>query len=180
MGEFSAVPFIDWDEADIYIGPELPKIKWRKDGWIYQATDLRYLKDFPVLIFSQILGEAIKNRALKEVEYAVPDETTTDEFRAVVDIVSGIGYSAKKSRKGSVDGTLICTGAEMITHREGYTKTVKFHLIPDGVKAVHDFAEERGCPGGKIDYLRLIEHVAQRVFKEISKHMEKQGGAEDG
>lgn len=164
--------------------PELPKLHFQRGGVKYSVTDLRVLNEHAVDAFEQMMKYVMEVPNCEEMNFIISDDTPNENVNLIVDIVTGISYSAKKGGKHGyeTEGVLIAYGAGYEYSEEGRIKSVTFHLCKDNARAIYDYAKNNHDKG-VINYLDLVVAIADGCNRRLLPHVqdgENSGGIELG
>lgn len=148
---------------ELYMKPELPKIKFKKGRTTYEFTDLRCLNEAAVSLFFDIVGTVCNTENCKEVSYDVT-ELKEDRRHLYADILAGIEYRCK-SRKHDTQGSFLCIGTRVHTDENGVIVQT-FELIEENAKAIYDYAQSHKNEG-VIEFHDLVFAVIEERIKRF-------------
>lgn len=156
--------------AELYKKPELPKVRYKKNGVEYEISDLTLLNPNGILTFTDIVAEAARDGETVEVSYTIPPDMDDNKLKIIIDIVTGVSYSAKKKgRNGwSVDGGYLAYGCKNTTNESG--RIITFFLDPGAVKHLAEYAKGRK----EINLYEAIEYHISEWQKEGLKFLSKE------
>lgn len=143
--------------SELYMRPELPKVKFKKNGVEYAVTDLRLLNQNAIRVFEAILDTVIDTPNCREISFNTKN-VDEDTIHIITDILEGMEYSAKKGgRNGfSIKGCFLVTGA-MITN-----DTITFRVAKDRANIIYEYAQENLQEDRKISICDLAIVLAKK------------------
>lgn len=133
----------DWVPGHIEQGPEVPTIKFKKNGVTYTAPDLRLLNETAVSAVEYILGALKGDAKNTELSFSLTPDCPDSTLQATIDILLGMEFSAEKKGKNGwmVSAHLLnCSTATVETdQRTVLTVTINKETARD----IHEFQEGR-------------------------------------
>ena len=146
-----------FDIVNIRMSPELPKLEVKKDKIKYKITDVRYLNETAVEVFSMIMEIAMNTKDCEEVSFDITN-INEDNWHLITDILSGIEYECSKGGKNgfSSSGRIFIAGSS-------YTKKDNiaigtFYLFENDAKYLYEYAKDRET----VNYIDAIINIANR------------------
>lgn len=123
--------------SKLYMRPELPKVRFKKNGVKYAVTDLHLLNQEAIRVFEIILDTVIDMPNCREVSFNA-ENADEDTIHIITDILAGMEYSAEKGGKNgfSIDGCFLVTGARKTND------TITFLLAEDHANIIYEYAQE--------------------------------------
>lgn len=160
------------DGAKLHWGLDLPVFKFEKDKTKYEFTDLRPLNETAIYVLEQILSNIAADPEISACEFVVGDDVDDDLVDLVSDIITSIKYEARKVGKNGwgIDGHLFTSGIEMIKSSDG-KRTLRFRLITDHVKTIHDCI----IRDGMANMARIVVAVADFDLHRFDEALDRPG-----
>lgn len=135
--------FADWmpEGAVMYQKPEMPTIKFKRDGVTYTMTDLRLLNPAGIQALTYCLTAMANDPDEKECRILAKADTDDDTIHITQDIVMGFSFSAeKKGKNGFYMGSCFFCSCE-VEHQSNGDRILVFKFLGDFGRYVYDFAK---------------------------------------
>lgn len=168
---------IDNETVHMYVRPNLPTFEFDYGEWHVTATDLRCLNQNAVDVFEACINFCIGGE--DKATFEVPKEMADDQLQLIIDIVTGITYSARTGDEDDIEsvgldsGTLLVTGSMTEWADEG-NKKITFYFDDISAKAIRRVADE--C-SGNISFVEVIKAVLDDHRASFAKWLEEQSEA---
>jgi len=158
--------------------PELPKLHFQRGGVKYSVTDLRVLNEHAVDAFEQMLKYVMEVPNCYEMKFIISDDTPNENVNLIVDIVTGISYSAKKGGKHGyeTEGVLLAYGTHYEYDEQGHIASIKFDISKDNAKAIYEYAKKKRRNNEAIDYCDLVMAIADDCNRRLLSHVQEGEG----
>ena len=147
------------DDMQFSMLPDLPSVKFEKNKTKYEVTDLRYLNQHAIMIFTEMLGRVIDNPNLSEfsVDVSAVDD---DTIHIITDILMAMNIRYRKGGKHGYCGqcNFLVRGVRRETTDD--TITAIFFLEEDHARWVHEYAQN--YKGDNYDYYDIAAYIADR------------------
>lgn len=159
---------LSFDDVTLSTIIDLPKHRFKVGGVHYAATDMMYLNETALGVFSMIVNGVVADPK-DEIQFFADKNISDDKLDIVNSILMAIGYSARKcGRNGfSSNSTFLVHGIKIEEKENG--RIVTYHLIKEHAKAIHDYAQEHEGP---LNFFKLVVAVEQKSREEMLKHIE--------
>lgn len=146
--------------SKLYMRPELPKVKFKKNGVKYAVTDLRLLNQEAIRVFEIILNTVIDTPNCREISFNA-ESADEDTIHVITDILTGMEYSAGKGGKNgfSIDSCFLVTGARKTNN------IITFLLAEDHANIIYEYAQEHLQEGRTISIADLTIVLAEKGLK---------------
>lgn len=161
------------DGWEIYRSPDLPTLKFRTNGVKYEVTDMRFLNETALNVFSGIIeiiaGSAKPDVKSVEISFSDMDDNTLD---LITTILLAIKVKATKGGKRA----WCCSGTFLIT---GITKrgdNITFELAEDQAQAIWNYCRTNKFP---INFYELAVKVINDQHERLIKALEKINESEE-
>lgn len=153
--------------SELYMRPELPKVKFKKNGIKYAVTDLRLLNQEAIRVFEIILDTVIDTPNCREVSFNA-ENADKDTIHIITDILTGMEYSAEKVGKNgfSIGDCFLVTGARETND------TITFLLAEDHANIIYEYAQENLQEDRTISIYDLVIVLAKKrleIFEQKLK-----------
>ena len=149
----------------LYERSELPMIEFKKGGKKYKVTNLRYLNEFAVSTFIDILKTVCNVPDVDSASYNVT-ELQDDQISLLFEIVSGISCGRKV--RGHDSWIRFLVSGTRTKYTEDKKKILTFELIKDNAEIIYNYAQKQN---GVVDFydlvVELIEENEKRMFESL-------------
>lgn len=162
MKSENADKFLDITMSDLlnntYLLPELPKVKIKEKGILYEITDIRYLNETAVDVLFKIIDASANDPELKDVSFYVGG-LSESILHLISDILMTTGVdSRKKGRNAWLSSFCIVNGVSFEDD-----DTLTFHLKHDLGRAISNYSQGKK----EINYFDLMISMAQFFKNEF-------------
>jgi hypothetical protein len=154
--------------SELYMRPELPKVKFKKNGVKYTVTDLRLLNQEAIRVFEIILDTVIDTPNCREVSFNA-ENADEDTIHIITDILAGMWYSAEKGGKNgfSIDDCFLVNGARKTND------TITFLLAEDHANVIYEYAQKNLQEGRIISIYDLVIVLAKKGLEILEQKLKE-------
>ena len=133
----------DWVPGRIERGPEVPTIKFKKNGVTYTAPDLRLLNETAVSAVEYILGALREGADNTSLNFSLSPECPDSTLQATIDILLGMEFSAEKKGKNSWSVSSHLLNAATTTAETDLGTVLTVTINEETAQDLHEFQEGR-------------------------------------
>ena len=146
--------------GEMYMRPELPIFKYKKDKVVYEFSDLRLMNPIFVSVTDNIIAMIRSHNYDSEGVTVKFTGWSIKELNVIADVVGAQTIKAKKKGKNGFELTtsFLTCGAGISDNQ------ICFHVIESQIKCVEEWDTETGLTG-------LIESIVKSSREEIYEHI---------
>lgn len=167
----------DNESVHMYIRPSLPTFEFDYGEWHVTASDIRCLNENAIRVFEACINYCIDGE--DKATFTVTKEMSDDQLQIIIDIVTGIKYSARTGDEDDIESVGVDSGTLLVTSSitkwtDEDDKVITFYFDDMSAEAIRRVADEGD---GNVNYVDVVKAVLDEHNTYFAKWLKEQSEA---